>query len=171
VRVLCAWCQYERRPALLREVEPLDDPSETHGICLSHQAQMMRQLAQLTAAGTWRAAERSSLAAAAEPGPARLREWADDGRTGIIPWVAAVAAAVDREGRRCSTAEAEQARLEQECRALCDAVARARAENQKLREDRVAAARLTEHLLDDALARVVQPLHDLVRQLRATRPA
>jgi hypothetical protein len=37
MRVICAWCQQEGRRALLRVREPLDDPSETHGICERHQ--------------------------------------------------------------------------------------------------------------------------------------
>jgi hypothetical protein len=36
VKVLCAWCEAEGRPALLREVEPLDDPAASHGICDDH---------------------------------------------------------------------------------------------------------------------------------------
>lgn len=37
MRVICAWCQQEGRSGLLRVREPLDDPSETHGICERHQ--------------------------------------------------------------------------------------------------------------------------------------
>ena len=37
MRVMCAWCQQEGRRGLLRIREPLDDPSETHGICERHQ--------------------------------------------------------------------------------------------------------------------------------------
>jgi hypothetical protein len=37
MRVICAWCQQEGRAGLLRVREPLDDPSETHGICERHQ--------------------------------------------------------------------------------------------------------------------------------------
>jgi len=35
--VVCAWCQQEGRSRLLRVGEPLDDTSETHGICDRHQ--------------------------------------------------------------------------------------------------------------------------------------
>ena len=37
MRVICAWCQQQGRPGLLRVREPLDDPTETHGICDRHQ--------------------------------------------------------------------------------------------------------------------------------------
>ncbi|HEX3179331.1 MAG TPA: hypothetical protein VHZ49_21835 [Methylomirabilota bacterium] len=37
MRVICAWCQQEGRTGLLRVREPLEDSSETHGICDRHQ--------------------------------------------------------------------------------------------------------------------------------------
>ena len=37
MRVICAWCQQDGRSGLLRVREPLDDDSETHGICERHQ--------------------------------------------------------------------------------------------------------------------------------------
>ena len=37
MRVVCAWCQEEGRSRLLRVGEPLEDTSETHGICNRHQ--------------------------------------------------------------------------------------------------------------------------------------
>jgi hypothetical protein len=40
MRVICAWCQQEGRSGLLRVREPLDDHSETHGICERHQQGM-----------------------------------------------------------------------------------------------------------------------------------
>ena len=41
MRVICAWCQREGRSWLLRIGEPIDDPSETHGICDRHQQAML----------------------------------------------------------------------------------------------------------------------------------
>jgi hypothetical protein len=38
VKVICAWCLEEGKPALVREKEPLDDPEESHGVCLEHKA-------------------------------------------------------------------------------------------------------------------------------------
>jgi hypothetical protein len=36
MRVVCAWCLEEGKPAFVREKEPLDDPDETHGVYLAH---------------------------------------------------------------------------------------------------------------------------------------
>jgi hypothetical protein len=36
LRAVCAWCQREGGPAFLGEREPLDDDSETHGVCRRH---------------------------------------------------------------------------------------------------------------------------------------
>lgn len=44
MKALCSWCQREGRPALLGEREPLDDPTETHGICRRHQLQLLAEL-------------------------------------------------------------------------------------------------------------------------------
>ena len=42
--VICAWCQREGRPAVLRIEEPRDLPLETHGICAAHSVQVLAQL-------------------------------------------------------------------------------------------------------------------------------
>jgi hypothetical protein len=36
VKVMCAWCIREGMRGFLREKAPLDDPSETHGLCEAH---------------------------------------------------------------------------------------------------------------------------------------
>src|SRR2546422_1486282 len=36
MRVVCAWCQKEGRPALLREEDSCDGSLESHGICDDH---------------------------------------------------------------------------------------------------------------------------------------
>lgn len=36
MRRICSWCRSEGSPADLGEREPLDDPSETHGLCQRH---------------------------------------------------------------------------------------------------------------------------------------
>lgn len=38
MRVLCAWCVKEGKPALIGEREPREDLTETHGICPEHRA-------------------------------------------------------------------------------------------------------------------------------------
>ena len=44
MRAICAWCRADGRPADLEEREPLDDPSETHGLCQRHLAQLLEKL-------------------------------------------------------------------------------------------------------------------------------
>lgn len=44
MKVVCAWCRREGRPAILGEREPFDDPGETHGICGRHRRQVLYAL-------------------------------------------------------------------------------------------------------------------------------
>jgi hypothetical protein len=44
VKALCSWCLREGRPAALGDREPLEDPTETHGICRRHQLQLLAEL-------------------------------------------------------------------------------------------------------------------------------
>ncbi len=44
MRVSCAWCQHEGRPAALGERAPLDDPAETHGICRRHTLDLLDRM-------------------------------------------------------------------------------------------------------------------------------
>ena len=48
MRIVCAWCQSEGRPYLLRVGEPLDDTSETHGICDRHQQEIFEMFPSLS---------------------------------------------------------------------------------------------------------------------------
>jgi len=44
MKVRCAWCGQEGKPGLLGEKPPLDDPTETHGICQRHWREMVEAL-------------------------------------------------------------------------------------------------------------------------------
>jgi hypothetical protein len=44
LKAFCAWCQREGGPAFLGEREPLDDESETHGVCRRHLQQILSAL-------------------------------------------------------------------------------------------------------------------------------
>ena len=44
MKVVCAWCKREGLSGLLGERAPLDDPSETHGICRRHIERVLEQL-------------------------------------------------------------------------------------------------------------------------------
>jgi hypothetical protein len=41
VRALCSWCQAEGSPALLGEREPLENPTDTFGVCPRHVAAVL----------------------------------------------------------------------------------------------------------------------------------
>jgi hypothetical protein len=44
MKVTCAWCQHEGRPATLGERAPLEDPAETHGICRRHTVDLLNRM-------------------------------------------------------------------------------------------------------------------------------
>lgn len=51
MRAICAWCRADGRPADLEEREPLDDPSETHGLCPRHLTELLAGLPSLSFPG------------------------------------------------------------------------------------------------------------------------
>ncbi len=44
MRLKCAWCEREGRPANICEVEPVDNRSETHGLCSEHREKWLESL-------------------------------------------------------------------------------------------------------------------------------
>lgn len=44
MKVVCAWCQKEGRPALLREDDSYDSRTESHGICDDHSVRLLREI-------------------------------------------------------------------------------------------------------------------------------
>ena len=44
MKLICSWCRAEGRPGLLGEKPPLDDPTETHGICRRHRNELLESL-------------------------------------------------------------------------------------------------------------------------------
>ena len=44
MKILCAWCCREGRPAYLGEREPLENTEETHGVCAHHKALLLESL-------------------------------------------------------------------------------------------------------------------------------
>src|SRR2546430_2816188 len=50
MKAWCAWCQEEGKPGFLGERPPLDDPSDTHGICDHHRTLLLAALPQRPAA-------------------------------------------------------------------------------------------------------------------------
>jgi hypothetical protein len=61
MKAWCAWCQEEGRPGFLGDRPPLDDPSDTHGICDHHRAMLLAALPQNPAAAPTRPLRRMLL--------------------------------------------------------------------------------------------------------------
>ena len=53
VKVLCAWCVRDGRPAFLREKWPFEDPSETHGLCGDHFTSLSASVNQVVTPKVW----------------------------------------------------------------------------------------------------------------------
>ena len=53
MKVLCAWCVRDGRPAFLREKFPLEDPSETHGLCGDHFHSLSGRVEQVVTSRVW----------------------------------------------------------------------------------------------------------------------
>ncbi len=47
MKLLCAWCEKEGKPALIAEVPPLADPTPTHGMCPAHREEAEKELEAL----------------------------------------------------------------------------------------------------------------------------
>jgi hypothetical protein len=44
MKLKCAWCEREGRPAHVGEVEPVENRSETHGLCPEHRQKWLQSL-------------------------------------------------------------------------------------------------------------------------------
>jgi len=53
VKVLCAWCVRDGKPAFLREKFPLEDPSETHGLCGDHFTSLSASVGKIVTPRVW----------------------------------------------------------------------------------------------------------------------
>jgi hypothetical protein len=51
MKVVCAWCQQEGRSGVIGEREPVDDPTETHGVCAVHAERLLEQLPSMSFPG------------------------------------------------------------------------------------------------------------------------
>lgn len=49
MKLICAWCLKEGKAALMAETEPLEDQSETHGICPDHRLEIEARVARYRA--------------------------------------------------------------------------------------------------------------------------
>jgi hypothetical protein len=47
MKLKCAWCEREGRPANVAEVEPIDNRAETHGLCREHHRKWLESLGMI----------------------------------------------------------------------------------------------------------------------------
>ncbi len=66
MRLICAWCEKEGRPSYLADVEPREDPRETHGICPDHRREVEKRVIALRAEAARQKAEAERREAEAE---------------------------------------------------------------------------------------------------------
>ena len=48
MRILCAYCEDEGKPALIEDQEPREDTRTSHGICEKHRLQLEAEIARVT---------------------------------------------------------------------------------------------------------------------------
>jgi hypothetical protein len=174
MRVVCAWCQHESRSGFLREVAPLDDATETHGICEAHHTEVVRQLlasaGMITdpAAGAGRAPVTADVLSAL----LRLSAWVHATPAIVAAALARIVEEIGRLDARCRALEAEGAHVSREIAWLRDEVARLRTEHDELTSWHREATWVASTLLDQVLEQTLQPLHGVVGRLRSVpRPA
>jgi hypothetical protein len=44
MKLKCAWCEREGRPANVADVEPIDNRADTHGLCPEHHQRWLESL-------------------------------------------------------------------------------------------------------------------------------
>ena len=53
MKVLCAWCVRDGKPAFLREKSPFEDSRETHGLCGDHFMSLSASVAHVVTSRVW----------------------------------------------------------------------------------------------------------------------
>ncbi len=182
MRVICAWCQAEGRPALLREVEPLDDPTETHGICAAHQRRLLTELRFRTAAGPQGPAPEGAAGLVEGPGAPgreemeaeelrrRLGDWMAEGRYVLGHLLPGLLAEHDHLKARAEAAERCYEVLRRQVDDLESQILVLRSENETLRTEQAEAADLFRVVMDSTLAQVLQPMYQALHRLRFGPP-
>jgi hypothetical protein len=161
MKLICAWCQQEGVPSFLCEVEPLDDPTETHGICARHRFEVLQELDT---------AQATPAAAGVEPFEGiddhlLLARWiAQSGEMleTLIPGLLAQGANLTR---RTETAERTSRSLEVRLATLRREVVELQRERQELNNMHTEVADLVNDLVNRLARDVIQPLYDLMAKL------
>jgi hypothetical protein len=166
MRLICAWCQQEGVPAFLCEVEPLDDPTETHGICARHRFEVLQELdtAQTTPVPT--AAEHAAPATIDDQ--VLLHRWIGDSREMLDSLLPGLLAEGPNLARRVEAAERTNRSLEVRLTTLRHDVTALQRERQHLLNARTEVADLVNTLVERLAREVIQPLYDLMARLNRT---
>jgi hypothetical protein len=61
MKIVCAWCERDGKPAFLGEKEPLDDPVSTHSVCPAHLLELISDVMTRATAPGARAEAASSV--------------------------------------------------------------------------------------------------------------
>jgi hypothetical protein len=163
MKLICAWCQQEGVPAFLCEVEPLDDPTETHGICARHRFEVLQELDTAQGAPVPAGAESGGLEATDDH--TLLNRWIADSRDIFDSLLPGLLAEGSRLHRRAETAERTSRSLEVRIATLQRDVAALQRERQQLNNVHTEVADLVNTLVGRLAREVIQPLYDLMAKL------
>lgn len=181
MRVYCAWCQQEGRPALLREVEPLDDPTETHGICAEHKRHILGQLHEGRGARPEPAGPVPARTGAGAEGRMdvdeinatelrrRITDWIGEGQHVLGRLIPGLLDQYDRLKARAEEAERQSERLRQELGELQQRLAGLQEENDALRREQEEIVALFRRVMDHTMEQVLQPMYEMLQKLRLAR--
>jgi hypothetical protein len=155
MKLICAWCQQEGVPAFLCEVEPLDDLTETHGICARHRFEVLQELDTAHGASTGVHAGRH----AADDEEIRLQRWMQASHEMLERLLPALLAEGPELARRVEAAERTNRSLEARLATLRHDVAAEQRERQQLNIVH------TNDLVGRLARDVIQPLYDLMAKM------
>jgi hypothetical protein len=158
MKLICAWCQQEGVPAFLCEVEPLDDPTETHGICARHRFEVLQELDTTQSART---AVQGASAGGTED-QALLNRWIASSREMLDSVLPDLMAEVPSVARRAEAAERGIRALQERLVILRQEVAALQRERQQLDLLHAEVADLVNELVGRLAREVIQPLYDLM---------
>ena len=161
MKLICAWCQQEGVPAFLCEVEPMDDPTETHGICARHRFEVLQELD--TAQGSPAPAARERFEAIDDD--FLLSQWIARSREMFETVLPGLLAEGTNLTKRVEAAERTTRSLEVQLTALRHDVVEAQRERQELNNMHTDVADLVNDLVGRLARDVIQPLYDLMAKL------
>lgn len=172
MRVLCAWCEKEGKPALLREVEPYDDLGETHGICWEHCLRLIAELTDVYQSSPHSVGEGTVMSELEDEARQRVHQWIEESQYLLGRVIPGMLSEQDRQRARADAAEQECDRLRHELGHAQAELTALRTENQTLQGDHAEVTKLLGSLTEH-VTQMLQPMNELLVKLQATarRPA